>query len=98
MQGSPSALCIRLVADPRTESTEGIVVQAGEVEDEEQDEESLEDKGALSYETMHAGVDRVLFILDHDASLMPVTNMTMHRQLLGLLDRAGPEGLTLNVT
>jgi hypothetical protein len=47
---------------------------------------------------MYSGIDRVLFIIARDISLMPVTNMTIHRQVLEVLDRAGSEGLTLNVT
>jgi hypothetical protein len=34
---------------------------------------------------------------DTDMPMMPVMNMTIHRQVLKLLEEAGREGLTLNV-
>jgi oxalate---CoA ligase len=45
LYGSSSALCIRLVGDSRTEGTEGVVVQSGDVGDEEQQEETSDDMG-----------------------------------------------------
>jgi hypothetical protein len=47
LHGSSSVLCIRLVADPRTEGTEGIVVQPGDVGEEEQEGDALEDKSTF---------------------------------------------------
>jgi hypothetical protein len=48
MQGSMRTLCIRLVQDNRTSGADGIVVQPGDVGDEEQEAETPEDKGVCS--------------------------------------------------
>jgi len=59
MNGSTS-LCIRLVEDRRDSDADGIVVQPGDVGDEEQEAETSEDPSASSSMSESAAVTKVL--------------------------------------
>lgn len=96
LHGSSCALCIRLVADPRTDGAEGIILQPEDVGDDEPGQTS-EAKGMFLGVALCSKFNKLLLIPDQDMTFMPATNITIHRQILKLLELAALEGLTLYV-